>query len=182
MPRTPEPKNLVVAGKPGVGKTTLVKELAWPHRAEVGGFYTEELVEDGARLGFRLRTFSDGEGLLASKRLSGPPRVGKYGVDLSVLDRLAVPALKKARAEKSLVVIDEIGSMETLSSAFRAEVLECFSGPKPVLATIRWGAQPFTDEVKALPGTELVELTRANYPERHDEVRAWLESRLGGSV
>src|SRR5579864_8747561 len=161
-------KNLVLAGKPGVGKTTLVKEAVWPHRAHVGGFYTEELVEDRQRIGFKLRSFAGEEGLLASKRLPGPPRVGKYGVDVGVLDRIGVAELKRAAAGRRLIVIDEIGSMETLSQDFRALVLECFAGPSPVLATIRFGSQPFTDTVKALPRTELKELTRANYRELRD--------------
>jgi nucleoside-triphosphatase len=176
----PGSKNLVVAGKPGVGKTTLIKETVWPYRSQVAGFYTEELVEDRQRLGFKLKSFAGEEGVLASKHRAGPPRVGKYGVDLGVLERIGVAELRRAAEGGRMVVIDEIGSMETLSTEFRSVVLELFAGPKPVLATIRFGAQPFTDEVKALPETEVKALTRENYREVRDEVRSWIEERLRG--
>jgi nucleoside-triphosphatase len=176
MPKNP--KNLVLTGKPGVGKTTLVKEAVWPFRESVGGFYTEEVVEARQRLGFRLKSFSGAAGLLSSKLLASPHRVGKYGVDLEVLERVGVESLRSAVEKNRLIVIDEIGSMEILSAGFRSVVLQCLTGPSPVLATIRFGAQPFTDSIKTLPSTELVELTRANYPEVRGEVRSWVEAAI----
>jgi len=172
-------KNLIVTGKPGVGKTTLVKEAVWPYRQKVGGFYTEEVVEGRQRLGFRLRTFRGEEGLLASKRMASPHRLNKYGVDLAVLETLGIASVRKALDGKALVVIDEIGSMEMMSAAFRATVLECLGGPKPVLATIRQGAQPFTDSIKALDRTKLRALTRENFGQVREEVRAWVEDAVG---
>lgn len=171
-------KNVVIAGSPGAGKTTLVKEVLLPYRGRAGGFLTEEIREGGGRMGFRLRTLDGREGILASKALAGPPRVNKYGVDLAVLETLGVDALRRAAASSDLVVVDEIGSMEILSEPFRRAVLEALAGPKPVLATIRLRSQPFTDSVKRMADTALVTLSRATFAEVRGEVGEWLETRL----
>lgn len=171
-------KNLVLAGSPGVGKTTLIKEVVLPFKGRVGGFITEELLEDGRRLGFLLRTFDGREGVLASKSLASPHRLNKYGIDMRVLEDLGVESLRRAQEEKELIVVDEIGSMEIVSEAFRRAVLDCLAGRRPVLATIRRGSQPFTDSIERLEDTSLMELTRGNYAEVKTEVRAWLSERL----
>lgn len=174
-------KNLFIAGTPGVGKTTLIKEATLPFRDRVSGFYTEEILEGNTRLGFRLKTFGSpgSEGLLAQKGLKSPHRLGKYGVDLRVLETLGVDALSRAlSAPGRLLVIDEMGSMEALSSLFQKTLLECLQSPHPVLATLRWNSRPFMDHAKRLADSELVRLTRDNFPEIKDKVRRWLEEKL----
>ena len=171
-------KNLVLSGSPGVGKTTLLRELLLPYRSRAGGFLTEELLEGRQRMGFLLKTLDGRQGVLASKALASPQRLNKYGVDMRVLEDLGVESLRRAARESDLVVIDEIGSMEILSGDFRAAVLECFAGEKPVLATIRHSAQPFTDAVKKMEDTALVVLSRPTYPEVREQVRSWLRSKL----
>jgi len=46
--------------------------------------HSRQIREGGARLGFTLETLDGRKGVLAHRRLPGPPRVGAYGVDLAV--------------------------------------------------------------------------------------------------
>jgi len=48
---------------PGVGKTTAVKRIIelLKDRYKLGGFYTEEVREDGRRVGFKVRDIMTGE-------------------------------------------------------------------------------------------------------------------------
>lgn len=167
-------KNLFLSGTAGVGKTTLIKEVTLPYRQKLGGFVTEEMRENGRRQGFVLKTFEGKEGVLALKGRSSPYKLNKYGIDLSVLEELGVKAMQEAAQTKELIVIDEIGSMEVISPLFREVLLKCLASPKRVLATIRAGAQPFTDEVKRFQNTEIIALTRDNYLEVKQEVVQWL--------
>ncbi|MHB9154586.1 MAG: nucleoside-triphosphatase [Endomicrobiales bacterium] len=167
-------KNLFITGKPGSGKTTLIKEVCFPYRDKVGGFYTEEMREGSRRQGFILKTFDGKHGVLAEKGMKSAAKLNKYGVDLNVLENIGVTALREALSGKEIIVIDEIGSMEILSGVFRAALLECLSSPRKVLAAIRYNAQPFTDEVKRMAGTELVFLSRDNFPEVKKKVKDWL--------
>jgi len=169
------PKNLFVTGTPGVGKTTLIKECVLPFRESVGGFFTEEIRENRERRGFLLKTFSGESGILAEKGRKGKFKVNKYGVDINVLDDLGVAALQVAEKEKAVVVVDEIGTMEMLSQKFCAAIAQLLKGSKPVLATIRQKAEPFTSQIKKMGETKLISLNRDNFPVVKNEVRRWVE-------
>jgi nucleoside-triphosphatase len=43
---------LLLTGRPGTGKTTIIRKIADEWRGRVGGFYTGEIREQGQRLGF----------------------------------------------------------------------------------------------------------------------------------
>ena len=171
-------KNLIIAGTPGVGKTMLLREVTLAKRAHIGGFYTEHILAGRIRKGFMIRTFDGQERVLASKGLKSKHKLGKYGVDLNALENVGVPALKLALMTKSLIVIDEIGSMEVMSERFRTVLLECLTSTKPVLATIRAAAQPFSDQVKKFSDTQILLLTKSNYAAIKQQVRKWLETQL----
>ena len=126
----------------------------------VTGFTTEEIRERGRRVGFAVETVAGENATLAHIDLPGPPRVGKYGVDLRVLERLAIPALRAAAGV--LVVIDELGKMELASSAFRDAVERVFASTAGVIATVHTFRHPFTDALKARPDVERLQVTAAN--------------------
>lgn len=171
-------KNLFISGTPGVGKTTLLREVTLPKREKIGGFYTEHILAGRVRKGFMIRTFDGQERMLAAKGLKSPHQLGKYGVDLNALENVGVPALKLAMMSKDLIVIDEIGSMEMMSERFRTVLLESLTSTKPVLATIRSAAQPFADQVKKFADTETIHLTKSNYAAVKQQVRKWIDSHL----
>jgi nucleoside-triphosphatase len=167
-------KNLFITGKPSSGKTTLIKEVCLPYMDKTGGFYTEEIMDGSARLGFILKTFDGRQGVLAKKGMKSPHKLNKYGIDIDVLENIGADVLVKAVKDKDIIVIDEIGTMELVSELFRTSMQECFGSSKRVLATVRYNAQPFTDEIKKMPDTSVLELTRDNYLEIKKQVKQWL--------
>jgi nucleoside-triphosphatase len=171
-------KNLFIAGTQGVGKTMLLREVTLAKREHIGGFYTEHILAGRIRKGFMIRTFDGQERMLAAKGLKSPHKLGKYGVDLNALENVGVPALKLALMSKSVIVIDEIGSMEMMSERFRTILLECLTSTKPVLATIRSAAQPFSDQVKKFSDTQTILLTKSNYAAVKQQVRKWLDTQV----
>jgi len=58
---------LVILGRPGVGKTTLVKRVAEHFPGLFRGFYTEEIREGRVRTGFWIVTLSGKRSVLAAK-------------------------------------------------------------------------------------------------------------------
>ncbi|MFF0595015.1 nucleoside-triphosphatase [Streptomyces antibioticus] len=104
------PTRILLEGRPGAGRTTALRRLAvlLPTHAATG-FTTQEIRQSGARVGFALETLAGRREVLAHVDLPGPPRVGKYGVDPGVMERLALPWLRPAAAEEAtgrLVRID----------------------------------------------------------------------------
>ena len=165
----------LLTGKPGTGKTSLIKEAIAGLRGRAGGFYTEEIRSGGVREGFRLVTLDGQEAILAHINIHSPHRVGKYGVDIDSLDKAGVSALNQAAEEGSLVVVDEIGRMELFSAAFREAVWQIITSGKKVLGTIMFKANPWADRIKRQPQVNVVEVTRANRHQVLEELLVWLE-------
>jgi nucleoside-triphosphatase len=155
---------VLIEGRPGSGKTTAagrVAHLLGERKIEVRGFVTNEVRERGTRVGFTLKAFGGAEAMLAHINLPGPPRVGKYGVDLDAFERVALPALQSP-PRGAVVVVDELGKMELASGHFLALVGELLDAPITAVATVHAFRHPFTDQLKSRPGIELMKLTPAN--------------------
>ncbi len=167
---------LLLTGPPGAGKTTVIRAILerWPGAA--GGFFTQEVRGEGGRQGFRLVTLDGREAQLAGIDLPSRERVGRYRVDLRVLETLALEAIETATRAGHLVVIDELGPMELLARQFRMAVIAALDSPAPVLGTIMRGRQPFADTVKARPGVTLVDVRRENQDYVIEQALRWLGS------
>ena len=87
-------KNILITGRPGIGKTTLIKRIADQLGPQAGGFYTEEIRRGPERMGFKVRNLDGVEGILAHKDIKSNQRVGKYGVDVDEFERVALPAIR----------------------------------------------------------------------------------------
>jgi nucleoside-triphosphatase len=160
---------ILLEGRPGSGKTTLARRIVVGLRERdipVTGFTTEEIREAGTRVGFAVETIDGERGTLAHVDYAGPPRVGKYGVDLDAFEQMAIPALEAVPGV--LVVIDELGKMELASKPFRDAVEQVFASDADVVATVHVFRHSFTDALKARPDVQRLQVTAAN---RDDLVR-----------
>jgi nucleoside-triphosphatase len=158
-------QKILLTGRPGCGKTTLIKRLV-SHLAEpAGGFYTEEIRDRGTRVGFKIVTLDGDEAVLAHADFpaaAAPQRIGKYRLDLSALEAVGVRAVREAVRRGRLVVIDEIGPMEIRSPLFRETVNAALDSKAPLLATIFARSLPFTDAIKSRPDVTVFEVRPDN--------------------
>ena len=166
----------LLTGRPGTGKTSLIKQLVVGMTGKAGGFYTEEIRSGGERQGFRLVTLDGQEAILAHVNIKSPYRVSKYGVDINSLERVGVSALNQAAKECQLVVVDEIGKMELFSANFREDVFKIINSGKKVLGTIMSSANPWADTIKRQPQVNLIEVTRTNHQQILEALSLWLRS------
>jgi len=172
-------RTLFLTGRPGVGKTTVIKAVALALGDRVDGFYTEEVRHQGQRQGFQLVTLqSDERATLAHVHLRGQgrPGVGRYGVDVAALEQVGVAALERAIARGRFILIDEIGKMELFSQAFKKAVLAAVKGQAPVIATVMAGAHPWVDALKARPDVTLWQVTIENRDPMPARVLNWAHS------
>lgn len=168
---------LLLTGRPGVGKTTVIKAVAAVLGKRAGGFYTEEIRDPGGRKGFRLVTLDGQEAVMAHVDLCGRgrPRVSRYGVDVEVIERVGVTALRRAMQAGRIVVVDEIGKMELLCRPFQDVVLEAMGGPHVVVATVMARPTPWVDELKAKSNATTWEVTAENRGAMVERVLQWLD-------
>ena len=164
----------LLTGRPGTGKTSLIKQIVGGIHDKAGGFYTEEIRRQGVREGFRLVTLDGQSAILAHVDIQSPYRVSKYGVDVDSLDRVGVSALREAARQCELVVIDEIGKMELFSTDFRETVSRLIDQGRRILGTIMLNSNPWADAIKRRPEVNLITVTRDNHRQVLEELTEWL--------
>jgi len=155
-------KKIAITGRPGCGKTTLCRKIAERVEADVGGLLTEEIREEGKRVGFRLQDLATGEGgTLAHVRDCSGPGVGKYFVCPDQLDLIGVGAIELGLREKDLLIVDEIGPMELKSRRFVQAVERALEAEIDCLFTIhRRSKHPLLKKVRE--GFQVKKLTPKN--------------------
>jgi nucleoside-triphosphatase len=164
----------LLTGRPGTGKTTVIRQAIAGSEISAGGFYTEEIRISGIRQGFRIVTIDGRDATLAHVDSPSRYRVSKYGVDIANLDNIGVAAIERAIRESDLIVIDEIGKMELFSPRFQDAVLKAVDSDKKVLGTIMLNPHPFADAIKHRPDVKVFELTRINHQQVLEEIADWL--------
>jgi nucleoside-triphosphatase len=143
------PLKLFITGDPGCGKTTLVRKVVERLGPSVAmsGFYTEEVRVEGKRRGFRGVTLDGRTFVLADRELETAHHVGPYGVALDELESIGVDALRPG-PETRLIVLDEVGKMESFSEVFRRQVEALIAGDTPLLATVASHGVGFVKQVR----------------------------------
>jgi len=153
--------NLLITGPPRCGKSMLIEAVVSRIDRPLTGFFTREIREKGRRTGFMIVTLEGREGVLAHEKIKGPVRVGKYGVSLDDLDRIAVPAMIPSEPGQ-IVVIDEIGKMECFSSLFRETMVRTLDSPHRVLGSIALKGGTFIQRIKSRPDVQLFHVSEEN--------------------
>ncbi len=152
---------ILLTGPPLCGKTTVVQQVAARFPGKATGFYTQEVREKGERVGFEIVTLDGQVAWLSHRAFPGPHRIGKYGVSLENLHRLALPAMEVAPGI-DLVVVDEIGKMECLSPRFVAAMERLWAAAVPLLLTVAEKGGGYIQKVKDQPDKMLITVTPAN--------------------
>jgi len=156
----------LITGKPGVGKTTCVERLARQLPADRRlGFFTREIREKGRRVGFAIETLDGMRRTLSHVRFSSPHRVGKYGVDVPALDAIVAHLEAQPLLPSTVVVVDEIGKMESISPRFRQWMERVLHESRLLVATIAIRGDAWMESLKQRPDVKRVELTMANREE-----------------
>lgn len=172
-------KNILLTGRPRVGKSTLIHRVVERLRKEewkkIGGFYTLETSRNGERIGFSIRTLEGRIGRLAEVGLESRYRLGRYGIDMESFEAIALPALEEATRMGGLVIIDEIGYMELKSLRFRELVVKALDSPSFVLATIMRSRSDFADSIKAREDIEVLTVSVENRDKLLNEIVAKCE-------
>ncbi len=160
---------ILLTGPPRSGKTTVVQRVVERFPGKAAGFYTREVRERGARVGFEIVTLDGRNALLSHVDFSGPDRVGKYGVDLDNFHRVALPALEPAPG-CGLVVVDEVGKMECLSRRFVKAMERLWAQPVPLLVTVAAKGGGFIAAIKAKPDALVLSVTPHNRERLPEEI------------
>lgn len=171
-------KNLLLTGPPGCGKTTVICRLVeCLHDIRLAGFYTEEIREQGQRVGFEAVSLSGRRALLAHVRSRSRHRVGRYGVEPGLLEPLVREELAGA-GEPDVFLIDEAGKMEMLCPAFVETIPRLLDSATPVVLTVAQKGRGLIARVKTRADIRLVTVTEQNRDGLPEELDRWVRDRL----
>ena len=168
--------NILLTGEPGIGKTTLIVQI---HDAikdlHVVGFYTREIRQGGIRKGFELIDFSERKRLLSHVNFKSPFRVGKYGVDIEGFDSF-LAGIEFFDPSTDLIVVDEIGKMELLSTKFNTLIGQILDSDTPVIATVALRETGIIGHIKHRPDVTLLKMTIHNRNSLLDDIILLMEA------
>lgn len=164
---------ILICGDVHAGKSTLIRRLTDDMRRPIFGFITKRLPEDPDGVS-RVYLYN------AAKKTA--ERDGSLIIELSEKGYVGHPELMDHPGsdyltgipEGSLVVMDEIGTLESASPEFQSAVLNILSGNYDVLASVKAQNTDFLRTVRKHPDCELYIIT----PENRDALYAQLKSSI----
>ena len=153
--------NILFTGLPGCGKSTIIEKIVRRISRPSTGFFTREIREKGRRVGFSITTLDRQDGVLAHIDIRSRIRVGRYGVNLRDIDKIAVPSMVPEN-NNVIVVVDEIGKMECFSGLFRQSLMKVLDSTNTVVGSIALKGDAFIAAIKKRPDTLLISVSEKN--------------------
>jgi nucleoside-triphosphatase THEP1 len=154
-------RNILYTGLPGCGKSTIIEKIVQRINRPSTGFFTREIRERGRRVGFSITTLNGQQGTLAHIDIRSRIRVGKYGVNIRDIDKIAVPSMRPEN-DNVILVVDEIGKMECFSGLFRQTLMNILDATNTVVGSISLKGDAFIGAIKKRPDTLLIPVSEKN--------------------
>jgi len=176
---------ILLTSPPNTGKSTALNKIIseLEKKYNLVGFITLEIKEDEQRVGFEAVLVNDPaqRRLIASIYDNLRPNGKKLGTKWTVFpDELDKILDLITPEENSIVIIDEIAPMQTVSKKFRDFVVESLKSNNIVVGTIKEiNANDFITEVKSDENVEIMELNRENRNEIPQNVVDMVENIMG---
>lgn len=163
-------KNILIEGPPRVGKTTVVQKVLSLVKVRCGGFFSQALTRD-FYTNFRLVTVEGPNRDLSSRELLRRFDIaGLVGFNLEDLESFGNPSLARALESATVVIIDQLGTLETQSEKFRRVVAQVLDSPKLCLATMTLSNEPFLEAIRRRPDVTTYAISRSNRSTLAEEI------------
>lgn len=171
-------QHLFLTGEIQVGKSTILRALLARCNQPAGGFQTffGPVQPDGGADVYMIGAMEPRENLrpdqVVAHRFGGR---GGFEADPEAFDRLGTALLRDAAAYP-VILMDELGFMESRALRFQKAVLDCLDGAVPVLGVVKPRETPFLRRVHNHPKVHLLWTSAEN---RNAVRQAALEHLLG---
>ena len=168
----------LIIGDPGAGKSTLIRRVAAALGKPVAGYESKketELEQDGL---IPVYLYEAGQPhVRTGENLAGYCNGRQVFPDIAAFDRFA-SRLQGPAAPDTLIILDEIGIMESRSEPFKGRILDLLDGDAPVLAAVKCKHTPFLESVRSHPRARCFYLTEENRETVFFQVLDYLRKQL----
>jgi nucleoside-triphosphatase len=156
-------KNLFLISKRWPGRLHVVHRLL-PHlkNFSLEGLYTEDIIEQRRRVGYRVVKLNGKSRILAKEDFPFPKRVGRFYVDMQTLEEFINPTIENALKHADILLLGQIGRIEILSPQFRKLILDVLDSRLKFITTLPNYPVKFLSELRNRSDVCLVEITRDN--------------------
>ena len=154
-------RNILYTGLPGCGKSTIIEKIVQRINRPSTGFFTREIRDKGRRVGFSITTLDGQQGILAHIDIRSHIRVGRYGVNIRDIEKIAVPSMRPEN-DNVILVLDEIGKMECFSELFKQTLMNILKATNTVVGSISLKRNAFIGAIKKRPDTLLISVSEKN--------------------
>lgn len=175
---------IFLTGVPGVGKSTLlqkiVDEIHKQHAGICTGMITEEVrrSSENKRVGFKI-----GRTIIAHQDMNTETRVGRYGVDVSEIDKLCFLQsgfLPKKHGKSTILYLDEIGEMQLHSNKFKSLVKNILARENLSIMTLSSVYHSrFTNALRKRDDVTIIEVTEKNREELSAQLSELIVKKTG---
>ncbi|MEA1959885.1 MAG: nucleoside-triphosphatase [Bacillota bacterium] len=176
-------KNLFITGQKRMGKSTLLRNQIKAVQHMTGGFFVQRLFIDGRCAAFRMADITVEE-YLPDLQVD---TLDEYSDFISILEPNKTICLKtfenqgsailqKARMERRIVLMDELGRLEMKAPGFMEEVRRTLDSDVPVLGVMKKESNPFLDSVRARDDVRVLDLDDSSVPAVQRQVELFTEA------
>lgn len=169
----------LIVGSRGVGKSTLIRRVLEELGCPIFGFETKmESSGDEDIPGDPVYLYEVGKPRVqGEENLVGRCRNKCFDVQPETFDRFA-PRLRRPVPADHVVVLDELGILESSSPDFCGAVLALLDGDAPAIAAVKHKDTPFLEAVRSHPNCKCFRITRENRDELYPKVLEFMKSQL----
>ncbi|MEG1810402.1 MAG: nucleoside-triphosphatase [Clostridia bacterium] len=168
------PRHILICGDIGVGKSTLISRLLTHSDRQIYGFVTKrEPADDKGVCSVYLHPASAQERVCTQANRVGNCNPDDMMLNTAAFDDIGVSLLK---AEPSgILIMDELGFMESGADLFCAAVLNALDGGIPVIAAVKSRHTPFLDAVRKHPNVNEYCVTLENRDELYKKLKPLIQ-------
>jgi len=170
--------HVFLTGDIRVGKTTIINKFISYTGLSADGFATYWVTDGGSFRSLYLSPYSPYDVELQYDKRHLIARDSKrqplFSADMVRVFDVHGSEILKNSGKHDVIVMDELGFLETASAIFQRAVMRHISGDVPILGVIKPKQTEFLDTVRAHPNVEICEVTVEN----REDVLAWLPKRI----
>lgn len=171
----------LIVGERGVGKSTLIQRVLKACKRPVYGFETKKEEALADELGIPVYIYE----ALHERRQTKENLIGYcnnkcFDATAETFERFS-PKLRKHIPSDSIILMDELGFMETQAKEFCSAVSTLLDGDIPIIAAVKDRPIPFLEKIRAHPNAKCFYITPNNRDELYQQVLEFMYQQINAS-